>query len=162
MRDEGEEIFDVWSCDMEEREIPVTVRQTARFKYEITFPDNFMEGLKDALLQVNYSGDIGYAFLEGDMISDNFCNHNTWEIGLRTFADRLDKRPLTLSITPWREGVNVNVESAMAARMEEVQTYTASLERVSVCPVYEKKILGYQKNLLYAHREKIADFGENH
>lgn len=162
MRDEGEEIFDVWSCDMEEREIPVTVRQTARFKYEITFPDNFMEGLKDALLQVNYSGDIGYAFLEGDMISDNFCNHNTWEIGLRTFADRLDKRPLTLSITPWREGVNVNVESAMAARMEEVQTYTASLERMSVCPVYEKKILGYQKNLLYAHREKIADFGENH
>ncbi len=58
--------------------------------------------------------------------------------------------------------MNVNVESAMAARMEDVQTYTASLERVSVCPVYEKKILGYQKNLLYAHREKIADFGENH
>lgn len=99
-----------------------------------------MTELKDARLQIDYSGDIGYLFINGDLINDNFCNGNTWEIGLRTFSDRLKNNPLTLSITPLREGVNVNVESAMAARMENAEAYVAELKNVKVCPVYEIKL----------------------
>lgn len=133
-------VFDIWAVKADEKEIPVTVKQTAYSKFEISFPDNFMDGLKDALIQIDYRGDIGCAFINGDMISDNFCNNNTWEIGLRTFADRLKDTPLTLSISPLREGVNVNVESAMAARMENADKYIAELLNVKVCPVYEVKI----------------------
>ena len=130
-------IFDLLKADTKARQIPVRITQTARTKYELSFPDRFMNGLKDALLCVDYTGDIGSAFINGDMINDNFCNHNTWEIGLRTFARRLEKHPLTISITPLREGRNVNVESAMAARMENAEKYTAELINVTVKPVYE-------------------------
>ena len=130
-------IFDLWKADTNARQIPVRITQTARTKYELSFPDRFMDGLKDALLCVDYTGDIGSAFINGDMINDNFCNHSTWEIGLRTFARRLEKHPLTISITPLREGRNVNVESAMAARMENAEKYTAELRNVTVKPVYE-------------------------
>ena len=130
-------IFDLWKADTNARQIPVLITQTARTKYELSFPERFMDGLKDALLCVDYTGDIGSAFINGDMINDNFCNHNTWEIGLRTFARRLEKHPLTISITPLREGRNVNVESAMAARMENAEKYTAELINVTVKPVYE-------------------------
>lgn len=130
-------IFDLWKADTDNRQIPVRITQTARTKYELSFPDRFMDGLKDALLCVDYTGDIGSAFINGDMINDNFCNHSTWEIGLRTFARRLEKHPLTISITPLREGRNVNVESAMAARMENAEKYTAELINVTVKPVYE-------------------------
>ena len=130
-------IFDLWKADTNARQIPVRITQTARTKYELSFPDRFMDGLKDALLCVDYTGDIGSAFINGDMINDNFCNHSTWEIGLRTFARRLEKHPLTISITPLREGRNVNVESAMAARMENAEKYTAELTNVTVKPVYE-------------------------
>lgn len=82
-------IFDLLKADTKARQIPVRITQTARTKYELSFPDRFMNGLKDALLCVDYTGDIGSAFINGDMINDNFCNHNTWEIGLRTFARRL-------------------------------------------------------------------------
>lgn len=82
-------IFDLWKADTNARQIPVRITQTARTKYELSFPDRFMDGLKDALLCVDYTGDIGSAFINGDMINDNFCNHSTWEIGLRTFARRL-------------------------------------------------------------------------
>ena len=85
------------------------------------------EAEQDALLCVDCTGDIGSAFINGDMINDNFCNHSTWEIGLRTFARRLEKHPLTISITPLREGRNVNVESAMAARMENAEKYIYNL-----------------------------------
>ena len=130
-------IFDLWRADTNARQIPVRITQTARTKYELSFPDRFMNGLKDALLCVDYTGDIGSAFINGDMINDNFCNHSTWEIGLRTFARRLEKHPLTISITPLREGRNVNVESAMAARMENAEKYTAELRNITVKPVYE-------------------------
>ena len=130
-------IFDLWKADTNARQIPVRITQTARTKYELSFPERFMDGLKDALLCVDYTGDIGSAFINGDMINDNFCNHSTWEIGLRTFARRLEKHPLTISITPLREGRNVNVESAMAARMENAEKYTAELTNVTVKPVYE-------------------------
>ena len=82
-------IFDLWKADTNARQIPVRITQTARTKYELSFPDRFMDGLKDALLCVYYTGDIESAFINGDMINDNFCNHSTWEIGLRTFARRL-------------------------------------------------------------------------
>ena len=130
-------ILDLWKADTNARQIPVRITQTARTKYELSFPERFMDGLKDALLCVDYTGDIGSAFINGDMINDNFCNHSTWEIGLRTFARRLEKHPLTISITPLREGRNVNVESAMAARMENAEKYTAELINVTVKPVYE-------------------------
>ena len=130
-------IFDLWKADTNARQIPVRITQTARTKYELSFPKRFMDGLKDALLCVDYTGDIGSAFINGDMINDNFCNHSTWEIGLRTFARRLEKHPLTISITPLREGRNVNVESAMAARMENAEKYTAELINVTMKPVYE-------------------------
>ena len=120
-------IFDLWKADTNTRQIPVRITQTARTKYELSFPERFMDGLKDALLCVDYTGDIGSAFINGDMINDNFCNHSTWEIGLRTFARRLEKHPLTISITPLREGRNVNVESAMAARMENAEKYIYNL-----------------------------------
>ena len=130
-------ILDLWKADTNARQIPVRITQTARTKYELSFPERFMDGLKDALLCVDYTGDIGSAFINGDMINDNFCNHSTWEIGLRTFARRLEKHPLTISITPLREGRSVNVESAMAARMENAEKYTAELINVTVKPVYE-------------------------
>ena len=126
--------------NIEEKKIPLIVKQTASSKYEISFYDNFMEGLKDALLQIDYRGDIGHAFIDGDMVSDNFSNNNTWEIGLRTFAGRLGDTPLTLSISPLRKGANVNVESAMAARAERVEESIAELISVTVRPVYEVKL----------------------
>ena len=100
-----------------------------------------MQGVKDILLRINYQGDIGHAFIDGNMINDNFCNGAPWEIGLRTFADRLKENPLTIYITPLKEGVKVNVESAMAARMEEVEKTTSEINSIEAVPVYEIKVL---------------------
>ena len=70
-------------------------------------------------------------------MNDNFCNGDVWEFGVRTFEEELKEHPLTPAITPLRVGANVNVESAMAARMENAEAYIGELERVELCPVYE-------------------------
>ncbi len=44
---------------------------------------------------------------------------------------------MVLKIAPIRKGANVNVESAMAARNEEVKAVIVKLHQVKVQPVYE-------------------------
>ena len=78
-------------------------------------------------------------FLNDRMISDNFCNGATWEIGLLEQKGRLPGT-MVLKITPLRKDAKVNVESAMAARKEEVRTTVGELLQVRVQPVYEIKL----------------------
>lgn len=125
-----------------EKVVKPVVEEVGRCRYTVTLPENSLTDLKDALLQIDYVGDIGHAFVDGRMISDNFCNGAVWEIGLKDFNNELEENCITISITPLKKGANVNVESAMAARMEEVQAYVGSLQNVHVQPVYEIILTG--------------------
>ena len=123
---------------------PVTVspqlRQVGPTRYVVDIPRWDTAGAKDILLQIHYQGDIGSAFIDGEMISDNFSNGAVWEIGLREFAGQLREHPLTLCITPLKEGGSVNVESAMAGRREEAGGITGAVESVTARIVYEWKL----------------------
>lgn len=93
--------------------------------------------IKNAWLDVDYIGDIGQAFFDGDMIHDNFANGAVWQIGLHEFTRQLAAGPLTLYITPLKEGVTVDVNSPMAARSETAEKETSEILSVGVTPVYE-------------------------
>lgn len=122
------------------RQTEVTVKQVGPTRYTIQIPETLMNGVKDARLQIEYTGDIGNAFINGRMINDNFANGAVWEIGLKDFAEQLKQDVITVYIVPLKEGVNVNVESAMAARSEEVDRYIAELKSIRIQPVYEIKV----------------------
>ena len=126
-----------YTLKADKKQIDVKVNQVSGSRYTITFPENFMDGLKDAILQLDYRGDIGHAFIDGKMIHDNFCNGAPWEIGLREFAGELADKPLTIYITPLKKGAKVNAETAMAARTEEAEESIGELMGVRVLPVYE-------------------------
>lgn len=129
-------VWGVYHASCEEKEIPVVCRPCAPCRWTIEVPGNALEGVKDARLQIRYRGDIGTLFLNGRMISDNFCNGDTWEVGLMEQKDCLTGQ-FVLKIAPIREGAKVHVESAMAARNEEVASRIAALEDIRVQPVYE-------------------------
>ena len=134
------QILGSYLAETAERRPQVKVQKVAEGRYTLTFPENLMEELKDARLQLVYSGDIGHAFLGNRMINDNFSNGAVWEIGLKDFAQELSKESMVIYITPLKEGVNVNVESAMAARREEAQAYVAELKEAALQPVYEIRL----------------------
>ena len=96
-----------------------------------------LRGHKQVLLRVNYVGDIGHAFINGQMISDNFANGAAWDIRLDCYADELTANPLTIYITPTKEHVTVDVSSAMAGRMEKASGLKAELLGAEILPVDE-------------------------
>ncbi|MBQ6382884.1 MAG: beta-galactosidase [Clostridia bacterium] len=125
-----------WRMDTAKMELKVSVMQTARHKYVFSLPE-LPEKLKDVRLRISYEGDIGMLFLDNTMISDNFCNGDTWEIGLREHREALKTGRLALTIAPVREGAVVSTESAMAARSEESRQETGKLISAALQPVYE-------------------------
>jgi len=134
------EKWDEFQVLSKKKSVPVSINQTGSTRYTIQIPENVMDGVKEAILQITYDGDIGQAFIDGDMIHDNFCNGAVWEIGLKKYADRLKDTPLTIYIVPLKKGAKVNVESAMAARKEEVDEITGQLYLAEIMLVYEVKI----------------------
>lgn len=137
------ELSDVLGCykvKAIKRTINATMKKVGNSRYTIDIQKDFMKDVKDAILKIEYAGDIGHAFINGYMINDNFCNGDTWEIGLKEYSNELEENPLTIYITPLKEGVNVNVESAMAARMEEVDRYIGKIKSINVKPIYEIQI----------------------
>ena len=103
----------------------INARAVLRFN-----PEDF-EGLKRLLLKVDYEGDVGYAFINGEMIHDNFCNGAAWEIDLLPYRDELIRHGMYLYISPKKKGAYVDNSSAMAARFEVVEEQIAKIHGIS-------------------------------
>jgi hypothetical protein len=131
------DIFSHYRLKKDPVEIIPELKQIGPGRYLVTIPPLDMRRMKDVMLQINYTGDIGQAFIDGDMIADNFWNGAVWEIGLREFAERLADNPLTLYIVPIKEGSSVNVESTMAGRREENIHVTSCIHDVKAAALYE-------------------------
>ncbi len=74
--------------------------------------------------------------------SDQVLNGETWQVGLRDYADAIDAAggKLTLVVTPLRRGVRVKVTSSMAARLEQSDACVADVTDVYATPVYHMPV----------------------
>ena len=45
--------------------------------------------LNDVYMRVNFAGDTGMAFIDGEMVDDHFYSARPWEIGLKRFLPQL-------------------------------------------------------------------------
>lgn len=125
----------------EKREnVQAAFRQVGIGRYVVDVPTDTLRGHKQVLLRVNYVGDIGHAFVNGQMISDNFANGAAWDIRLDCYADALASDTLVIYITPIKAHVTVDVSSAMAGRMEHAAGLTAELFSAEIIQVDEMTV----------------------
>ena len=101
-------------------------QQTGDGRYRMDLPAGGLSGHKQVLLRVRYRGDVGSAFAGNELISDNFCNGDDWDIRVDGCADTLKKQPLVLYLTPVRKNITVDV-SAMAGLQEKAEREAACL-----------------------------------
>lgn len=117
----------------------ISVHQLHADRWIITIPDELFDTshLDELMLRIGYRGDIGWLFAGTQLLDDNFCNGDTWEIGLRQYRRQIvdvDNK-LVLAITPLKKGSSVNVESAMAARMESSKEQISDVDTIECVPV---------------------------
>ena len=105
---------------------PAAFRAVGPGRYDVKPPESGLTGHKQVLLRVDYRGDIGHAFVNGELISDNFANGAPWDIRVDDHAKALQENPLVIYITPAKEDVVVDA-SSMAGLRERVGHLTAEL-----------------------------------
>lgn len=129
--------FGMYSVGGEKVEVPFEIKRKSKTRWTVGIDPKSLDGLKNAWVNVDYTGDIGSAFFNGDMVHDNFANGAIWQVGLHEFKGQLAEGPMTLYITPLKEGVSVDANSPMAARSEKVDKETSEIRSTSITPVYE-------------------------
>lgn len=119
---------------------PITSTKIVNARASLRFQPEDFSGLQQLLLKVDYVGDIGYAFINGHMIHDNFCNGAPWEIGLMKYKSQLTENGMYLYISPSKKGRQIRSDSAMAARFEVAEEQTAKINSIWAVPVYKYKV----------------------
>lgn len=116
--------------------IELETRKVGNGRYTLELP-KMTEKYKDVFLQIDYQGDIGHLFADGELLSDNFCNGATWEIGMKEVWKKSYENLLTVFITPLKSDAIVDVSSTMAGRMEQLKNSIATLDKAILAPVQE-------------------------
>jgi len=133
-------LFLNYELKLPEKVINIEVKNVKKSKAVINiFKDEFT-GVKDIFLRINYVGDIGYAFIDGDLINDNFSNNATWEIALKRFEAKLTEKGMYIYISPIKRGSLVKSDSTMAARLETSVEEIAEISSIKAVVLYEASI----------------------
>ena len=89
-----------------------------------------------SFLKVVYAADTGAAFIDGELVADNYNNGTPWVIGLKRFVPEILEHGLTLKFRPLRKGVLKNTSSAMAARLVFEGNELLQVDSIDISPEY--------------------------
>ncbi|MEC1521548.1 beta-galactosidase [Neobacillus niacini] len=118
----------------------LNVKMVNQNKAVIRFEPEVFDDVKEFLLQIEFAGDIGYAFIDGELIHDNFCNNATWEIGLQQHKQDLIAKGMYIYISPLKEGSVVKSDSPMAARTEVINQQIAEIRTIKAKAIRELEL----------------------
>jgi roadblock/LC7 domain-containing protein len=133
-------LFKEYKKTLSETCTDLEVKMVNQNKAMIHFQPEAFNDVKELLLQIDYAGDIGYAFIDGELIHDNFGNNNTWEIGLQQHKQDLLAKGMYIYISPLKEGSFVKSDSPMAARAEVINKQMAEIKSIKVTAIRELEI----------------------
>lgn len=89
-------LFSIYQITFGSKMPMATIERPMPANAVISFKEDLPEGLNDAYLAVDYTGDKAQAFLDGRLMADQFYYGAHWEIGLKRFAKQLKDHPIYL------------------------------------------------------------------
>jgi hypothetical protein len=102
-------------------------------KYEFHLPKNYITGLNNAYLQIDYSGDKGKMYINQKLIADNFYNGDIWEVGLNRLPKSLENKTFEVEITPLSNNARVYFDSDLAKN----ESKKAAVKSIQIIPEYK-------------------------
>ncbi|SDY21492.1 Glycosyl hydrolases family 35 [Evansella caseinilytica] len=130
-------LFQEYDFSQEQQPVDFEIHWVSDAKADIRILAHAFRGAKELLLSVEYEGDIGYAFIDGELIHDNFCNNATWQIGLKSHETAIVEKGMYLYISPLKTDSYVKTDSPMAARTEVVNKQVAKIHSINITAVKE-------------------------
>ncbi len=140
LQGERDDLFTRYRVQVPPRTPQLELVRHSDSKISVRLQGQNWEGLDDILLHIAYQGDVGYASVEGTLISDNFANGAPWELGLARHRDVIEGKAIDIVIAPLRRGHTVVSDSAMALQQTFVGEIIANIDSISAYPRYRVRI----------------------
>ena len=106
--------------------------------WQINVPREQLKGLDDALLQIDFVGDIGRLYSGVRMLDDWYYSGYQWQVGLKQQAALLDQ-PLTVAVLPLRADAPIYLPKEARPDFGGAKQM-ATVRGVTVIPVYQLRI----------------------
>ncbi|MEI7833348.1 MAG: beta-galactosidase, partial [bacterium] len=91
--------------------------------WQVKIPAEALEDASEAYLVVDYVGDAARAYLDEQLVADDFYYGRTWEIGLHRFAPKVLEQGLTLRFLPLRRDAPVYIEEEFRPDFGEDESF---------------------------------------
>lgn len=82
-----DKLFSSYSVSVPQVTMMPSIVKTGSRKINIGIPKNLPAGVDDIFLNIDYIGDTGMGFLNGDLVADDFYKGIPWQIGLKRFIE---------------------------------------------------------------------------
>ena len=117
---------------------PIPEAFKAAGSWQVSVPREQLLGLHDALLQIDFVGDIGRLYSGTRLLDDWYYSGYQWQFGLRQNTALLDQ-PLTVSVLPLRADAPVYLPKEARPDFGG-DKQMATVRGVSVIPVYQLRV----------------------
>jgi beta-galactosidase len=129
--------FTRYEANIPQKNVQLDIEKISVDKTIVKFAPDTLENVDNVLLQIDYLGDIGQAFVNGKLIADNFYNGTTWEIGLREAAPTLPEMLITVTPITQNNGGARYVPTGMAFRPDGGGEYLCAIHSITAHPIYK-------------------------
>jgi beta-galactosidase len=104
----------------------------------IKLPSTALDEVNDVFLCLDYLGDTGHAYLDGQLVSDHFANGLPWEIGLKRFISPAMDRELIVHFSPLHQDASTlrYFPTGMAFRPADDGMAEIEIRSITTIPEY--------------------------
>jgi hypothetical protein len=113
---------------MDRLSAPTDYSGAARVRVDL--PPETRAGTDRALLRIDWTGDVGRAFVAGCLVSDHFWHGRAWDIDLTPHLETIAEDGVRLELLPWRRDVGSWVDPAVRHVTDGITVDSVALVRV--------------------------------
>jgi acetyl esterase/lipase len=84
------------------------------YEYLLNIPDDYMNGLNQLYLHVDYNGDKGELRYGHKLIADNFNNFTPWQIALKKFGKTIEGQQIKIELYPFEPDFKIYFDKPLS------------------------------------------------
>lgn len=130
-------LMSAFSISVPEFKLEPIVRQIGERKTVVTLPPS-LNGLNDLFLNIDYTGDTGMGFLDGELVTDEFWKGTIWQIGLKKFYPNAASKEMVFYFRPVSEGASYLDDISPENRPDFSKSkQVLNIKKISFTPEYK-------------------------
>lgn len=104
-------LFTTYNLEVPTVNIEFNTKEVSTQRYTFNMDKSqFTENLSDIILDIDYVGDTGTAFIDGRMINDFLYYGNHWQIGLKQYAEELSEKGMYFYFRPMKSDASYLID----------------------------------------------------